>query len=252
MTTTQWGTVPAKTEPREQNIPAARPALPAWSYSRLAKWEQCPLSAYFAFVLKVPEPKSEQMLRGQRAHEDAAKVLTRKPIDIATTPLSAPWIKRLDNTRATYGDDIEVELQQGFDKGWAPIGWFDKATWLRVVFDAMIVKAGTDTVLVEEHKTGKPRAEHLSQATLYAAGAYALVPGAATYEITLNYLDLDPTGVRGVVRHSFPREQARRQIAVWTERAAHMLEDREYPPNPGVYCKWCAFRKSNKGPCSEG
>lgn len=252
MTTTTWGTLPVKSETPPETETARGPRLPAWSYSRLAKWEQCPASAYFAFVAKVPEKKSEQMLRGQRAHEDAAKILSKKPIDISTTPLTAEWIKRLENTRILYGEDIEAELQQGYDKGWLPTGWFDKNAWCRIVFDAFIVKAGTDTVLVQEHKTGKPRAEHLAQASLYAAGAYALVPGAKTYEITLNYLDLNPNFGQGIVRHTFPGELARKQIVTWTKRAEPMLADTHYIANPGKHCQWCSFAKSKGGPCSEG
>ena len=246
-----WGIVVPTPPGAEPPAPEARPLMPAWSYSRLAKWEKCPASAYYAFILKLPEPKSEAMERGTRAHADAAALLTSKEFDESTTPLSVPWMSRLVDTRNTYKNDIEAELQVAFTQDWSQTGWFARDAWCRIIFDAFIMQAGTETVLVEEHKTGKPRAEHTMQASLYAAGAHLLAPEARVVEVTINYLDLNPTKPGGVVRHAFTHDMAKKAVVTWTERAARMMKDNEYPAVPGLHCRWCAFAKSAGGPCEK-
>jgi hypothetical protein len=246
-----WGVVVPSKPGAPPPAPEARPKIPAGSYSRLSKWEKCPLSAYYSFILKMPEPKSPQMERGTRAHADAANILTGKPIDVQTTPLSVPWIKRLGATHTAYGNDVEAELQVAFTQQWERTDWFARDAWCRVIFDALIVTPGSG-VMVQEHKTGKPRADHTVQATLYAATAQLLVPDADCYEVTINYLDNNPDGPQGVVRHHFPRDLARKQVAVWTDRVAPMLNDTDYPATPGNHCRWCAFSSKAGGPCEKG
>jgi len=247
-----WGIVVPAKPGAEPPPPEKRPTIPAWSYSRLSKWEACPASAYYAFILKMAPEPSPQMQRGIAMHEDAARVLTGKQIDLAKTHLSMPWIKRLQNTHSTYGNDIEVELQAAFNAAWEPTKWFGRDAWVRIVFDAFITQAGTETVHIQEHKSGKPRAEHTAQSALYAAGAFSLFPDALTYEVTINYLDLNPESPGGIVRHSFSRKTAEALVKRWAERAKPMMEDTEYPPKPGKHCSWCDYSKSKGGPCTAG
>jgi hypothetical protein len=245
-----WGTVIKKPGEAEAKPPAPepRPKLPAWSYSRFAKWSKCPLSAYYAFILKMPEPASEAMERGTRLHAEAASILNGIPDK--RNELSVPWAARLEATRSCYSSDVETELQIAFRLDWTQTDWFAKDAWCRVIFDAMIVQPGTGVVMVQEHKSGKPRAEHTQQATLYAAAAAALVPNRAV-EVTINYLDLNPEGPQGVVRHHFPADLALKQTFAWAERVQPMMNDTDYPATPGNHCRWCSFAASKGGPCEK-
>lgn len=230
------------------------PRITAWSYSRYAKWVECPKSAYFKFVLKLPEPGSPQMERGIKAHEHAASIITGQQLPGGAahdTPLDMPWQRRLRNTHQTYKEDVEAELQMAFTADWKQTGWFAKDAWCRIVFDALIVEAGTGPVIVQEHKTGKPRTGHLEQATLYAAGVSVLAPG-RDVEVTLNYFDIPTEKDESRVRHNFSSVVSLQFRDAWKVRAERMLADTEFPTRVGPQCRWCHFRKSNGGPCSKG
>jgi hypothetical protein len=243
---TTWGTIELPGAPPE--APQPRPKLPAWSYSRLSKWEKCPASAYYAFILRIQEPKSEAMERGTLAHAQAAAIIMgeRTP---EPTLLSLPWQTRLAVIGSDHKGDIEVELQAAFRADWTRTDWFARDAWCRVIFDAFAYAPGAP-IVVNEHKTGKPRAEHTAQASLYAAAASLMIPDVPV-DVYINYLDLSPHTPQGRVLHKFSAEFAKKQVATWEGRVLPMMNDTDYPATPGNQCRWCSFAASKGGPCEK-
>jgi CRISPR/Cas system-associated exonuclease Cas4 (RecB family) len=229
--------------------PTSLPKIQAWSYSRLAKWEKCPKSAYYAFILRMAEPKSPAMQRGTDAHEEAANLLLGR--ECIPVVLTADWQHRLRTIRDIYGTDVEAELQQGFNNQWEPTGWFGDDTWCRVVFDGLVIQQGAYPIRVFEHKTGKVRAEHISQAGLYAVAAHALMPG-RDVEVTINYLDNAVPGPQAVAIYPFKAKDIPALRDKWNARVAPMLNDTEYPATPGSHCRWCSYSSKNGGDCDRG
>lgn len=243
--TTKWGTIDLPGAPPAE--PQPRPGLPAWSYSRLSKWEKCPASAYYAFILRIAEPKSEAMERGTLAHAHAAAIIMGEPSD--ATLISAAWRAKLLDIGASYKGDIEVELQAAFRADWSRTDWFARDAWCRVIFDAFAYTPG-NPIVVNEHKTGKPRAEHTAQASLYAAAASVMIPDVPV-DVYINYLDLNPVNESGRVLHRFSAASAKKQVATWEKRVAPMMKDTDYPATPGNQCRWCSFAASKGGPCEK-
>ena len=248
-----WGIqFKSKEEPTAPD-PQPLPKLPAWSYSRYAKWQKCPRSAFYAFVARRPEPQSPEMARGITAHNEAARILTGEECNPMI--LTRQWVDRLSQIKGMFGDNIEAELQQGFTKDWEPTGWFAKDVWCRVVFDGFAVLPTNNAAIhVYEHKTGKVRAEHIAQVGLYAVAAQAALPesGDRDVVVTLNYLDVPPDSTMSMQTYVIRAKEIPTLRGMWNDRIAPMMNDTEFPATPGTHCKWCAFSKNNGGDCDRG
>lgn len=248
---TKWGTTVPLPEAPTPVPEAPRPALSAWSYSRLSKYETCPRSAYYAYIMRVPEPTSEAMQRGSDAHAEAAAILTGKVC--VPMVLTEDWQRAFRATREAANNDIEAELQIAFTQEWEQTGWFAKDAWCRVIFDGLIAHpAERDPVVrVLEHKTGKARPSHTEQATLYAAAVSRMLPD-RNVDVVINYLD-QPYGNHGsMVRHSFKADVAAGLVEQWNHRVAPMMKDNEYAPREGRHCNWCHHARSKGGACDRG
>ena len=102
-----------------------------------------------------------------------------------------------------------------------------------------------DLRLVIDYKTGKIRAEHEQQLDLYAIGAFATAPkNIERVRAELWYLDAGEINEK-----LFTRADAEKLKKSWTKRAARMLKDRTFKPNPGDACRWCPYRKDKSGHC---
>ena len=231
--------------PPTEPVPMPKPAITSWSFTRWDTWNKCPRKAYYRYVLKLPEPASEAAQRGRELHAQAEAVLQ----GITATPpdLSPEWAANLAEVRSKYDIDIETEVQLAFDKNWKQVEWFAKDTWLRVVFDALIVLPGE--VIVLEHKSGKPRpTEHNLQTTLYLAAAQALVPDATRYTTRINYFDIDYRDTASRSMHSATAPAALAQRKYWNLNVAPMLADTLYPTKAGPLCRFCHLESRTMAP----
>lgn len=231
-----------------------RSGITAWSYSRLAKWQECPRSAYYAFVEKRGQGEpSEAMKRGIAAHEECAALYRGDPPrSDEESILHRAWRVKLMEQHNLWGIDLEAELQAAYNAEWERRKWFDKDTVFRCAFDGFAF-AG-DAVVVYEHKTGKVRATHKDQAELYACVAILVVPAAPVVEVNIQYLDLPVT--RPITSHRWTADElmfgneGRPLLTKWTDAAKEMMADREFPTRAGPQCRWCPFRNEIGGPCA--
>lgn len=225
--------------------------LTAWSYSRLSKWEQCPAAAKYRNIDKLPEPQSEPMRRGDLIHKDiAAWLISEAPGAPAWTLTTAAGLappRAINAFEGTFTDlkaskGLLVEQQWGFTRKWSPTGWFGKDTWYRSIIDAGVI-AG-DTMLVGDHKTGKPYGTNEEQMEQFALAAFARYPVVAEVDTRLWYLDTAAEQAMTFAKKDEPLLRTK-----WEKRVAPMLADTTFAPRPSQACRFCHFRRSNGGPC---
>ena len=213
--------------------------LTAWSYSRLALYEQCPRLHKYRNLDKLPEPKGDAMFRGITIHKEAADYLAGVT-DIF--PQSCEKFYAQFEEAKTFNPI--VEQQWAFTKGWKPCGWFDKNAYVRIIADMSIIY-GDFTAEVIDHKTGKRYdGDYRPQMGLFAAGLMKKFPEIKSVTTRLWYLDSGDE-----VIEEFTRAEAFSILEGLETRAAFMLGAERFPPQQSWKCKFCHFRRSNAGPC---
>jgi len=218
-------------------------AITAWSYSRAALWEECPLKFKLKHIDKMPETQSPAMARGDKIHKQmAAYVMGTGP-----APAEAAKFDRLSKELAGMPAEVKcVEQQWGFSKSWRPVGWFGKDTWLRVILDAGVVYPD-GTADVVDFKTGKKYGSNNDQMELFALATFCRFPHVSDVTTRLWYLD---SGEEEVAE--FKQDDRGLMIDKWEQRVAPMFADTVFAPRPNDKCRWCSFAKSKGGPCKFG
>lgn len=232
--------------------PARRTAktIKSWSFTRWNDWYRCPAYAKYKHLDKLPEPKSDAMLRGQKIAQGSEDYLLKR-----TTRL-IPELRTFKDHYKFYREQpsLVAEENWGFDKDWNPVPWDD---WnncvLRVKIDIGYQFLEDNSFNVRDGKSGKfnehKNEEYLLQLDLYAAAGIARYPAVSEVSTQLLYTDLGIT---------YPEEEpkiytAKQALAAqkqWDKRVKPMFADRTFAPRPGKYCGWCPYSKAKGGPCA--
>lgn len=235
--------------------PPVSGGITAWSYSRVAKWQECPRAAYYSYVERRGTGKpNDAMLRGTTAHNEAAAIYKGEIYKTDTPVLTAAWRGVLAAQREAWAGDLEAELQVAWTPAWEPRPWFDKSVAFRCAFDGFAYSAGTKTILIYEHKTGRPRESYMDQAELYACVAHKMQPEIEKVIVNIQYLDLPVT--RAPVIYEWDAAwlttgfRGGPLFNKWVGLANTMLADRDYPMRAGPQCKYCNHRGEVGGPCA--
>jgi hypothetical protein len=129
---------------------------PAWSYSSITLFDQCPKKYYHLRVVKdIVEPESEAMMYGKEAHT-AAENFVRDG-----TPLPGQFSYMggmLGKLRDIPGEKLvehKMGLKFGDDGKFAPCGFFDPDVWFRGIADLLIINRDKKEARVVDYKTGK-------------------------------------------------------------------------------------------------
>src|ERR1039458_6929865 len=166
--------------------------ITAWSFSRKADYDKCPLLAKFKHVDRLKEPANVYMEKGTRVHEDAALYVQAK-VQAPVLPIALTRFK--EEFIQLRREHPICEQQWAFDRQWLSCSWFGPEAWLRIVMDAHYLKTVKQktqrrtSVVVIDYKTGKLHPEHEQQRSLYALGAMLMYPDAEEVAVQHWYLD---------------------------------------------------------------
>ena len=126
---------------------------PAWSFSSLKTFDQCPKKYYHLRVAKdYEEPDSTAMTYGSAFHEAAEHYLngTASQLD----PRFSFVLAALDELNGMEGEKF-CEYKMGLTVDLEPCGFFDDEVWWRGVSDLTIINEETNVAKVVDYKTGK-------------------------------------------------------------------------------------------------
>lgn len=150
---------------------------PAWSYSSITLFEQCPKKYYHLRVAKdIKEPDSDAMMYGKDLHLAAENFMR----DGTEVPEKYAYIRPyLEKLKAIPGEKL-CEHKMGLKKQdgrLVPCGFFDKDVWYRGVADLIIINRETQEARVVDYKTGKSsKYADTKQLALMAACVFAHFP----------------------------------------------------------------------------
>ena len=148
--------------------------LPAWSFSSIKLFEQCPRKYQHLRVLKdTKEPTSEAMNYGSEFHKAAEDYIK------SDTPLPGRfgYIKStLDNLKRFEGERL-CEFQMGLTRNLEPCDFRAENVWFRGIIDLAILNHETGEARILDYKTGKSvKYADTGQLELMALGVFKHFP----------------------------------------------------------------------------
>ena len=212
---------------------------PAWSYSSITLFEQCPKKYYHLRVAKdIKEPDSEAMMYGKDVHLAAENFMR----DGAPVPEKYAYLRPyLEKLKAIPGDKL-CEHKMGLKKvdgRLMPCDFFAKDVWYRGVADLIIINKEKGEARVIDYKTGKSaKYADTKQLALMAACVFAHFP----------MITVVKSGLLFVVSAEFVKEdfKAETGYSIFSELDDTLMareaayESEVFNPKRNFSCKaWC-------------
>jgi|TARA_R110000765_G_scaffold351263_5_gene441229 hypothetical protein len=135
----------------------------AHSYSAFKQFSNCPKQYQMQRITRVVKPSfGEASIYGNRIHEQ----LEHRLRDKTSLPAESSKYELLCQSFEELPGHLLVEQEMTLDNNLQPVGWWDKAAWLRVKADVLILHK--DTAVVSDWKTGKHRPDNFQLEILTA------------------------------------------------------------------------------------
>lgn len=128
-------------------------SIPAWSFSSIKLFEQCPKKFYHLRVARdfKEDDNAEHLLYGKRFHTAAEEYVR----DDTPLPEHFKFVKgALDSLKKIPGDKY-CEFEMGLTENLEPCGFRDPNVWFRGIADLLIINTATGEARVVDYKTGK-------------------------------------------------------------------------------------------------
>jgi len=210
--------------------------MPAWSYSSIKTFDQCPKKYFHLKVIKdVKDTMGPEAIYGTKAHtaaEDYIKHGTPIPERFA---IMRPVVETL----AKFPGEKHAELRLGVRKtgtGYEPTTFFAKDVWWRGIVDLLIVNDSTAHMI--DYKTGKnAKYADMKQLDLMAGAIFVHYPEVMKIK----------SGLAFVVSNEFPkkthtREHLDKYMSVFDDQLDQLeaaLDNGVWNPKSGALCGWC-------------
>lgn len=150
-----------------------RPKPISVSYSKIKNFENCPRRHYECDIIKKYQDDGEQLRYGQEVHKALQNYVDGKdelPLGMRQYTKLAEPMRRMNGEPNVK---VLTEQQLAIGHNYEPTDWFSKQTFVRVVFDVVIV--GQNKAVFFDWKTGK-RIEDTAQLDLMAFVLFCHMP----------------------------------------------------------------------------
>ena len=232
--------------------------ITAWSHSKLVVYEKCHLWAYYAYVLRIPEPerplpegkKEHANDRGTRIHGLAeAYVGSEQRMEIpAELEKFTPEFEQLRELNKQ--GKVSMEGEWAMSREWKPVAWNSPDAWVRMKLDALVQMSPTKAVVID-YKTGKlfgNEVKHAEQAQLYQLATFMRFPDLKEVITEFWYTD-----VNELKPMKYTRAQGSRFMPTFEKRGDAIVNERNWDANPNIFsCKWCPYGPKGTGHCKSG
>ena len=209
---------------------------PAWSFSSLNDFQNCPLAYKLKRVTKeVKTVESEAMRYGTECHLFLENRVAKKD----PLPEHLSWMEAYIKKMESSGGKMIAEQKLALTKGLGVTTFFGKDVWVRGIVD-LTVRYGDKSVVLD-YKTGKRKLDS-DQLMLFAGFEFADMP--YVQEVRTGYLWLKD---KKMDTETFTREDIPR---IWghfipkVERLEKAYEKDEWPAKPSGLCGWCSATRA--------
>lgn len=210
----------------------------SWSFTSLEHAKQCLRSYHEIRVLKnFKEKEGEDLLWGNRVHAAFAEAL----VNGTALPLGMElWEPLVDKFRTVRGM-LYVEQKYALTQGYQPCDWFDKATWVRAIVDALWIHGPVAKAV--DWKTGKrkPKSDQLALTALHIFHHYPEVQEVRTMFMWLKTMEKDE---EKYVRADIPKLW--QLFALGLTKLKYAFEHDEWPATTSGLCaQYCPVLTCN-------
>ncbi len=211
--------------------------LPAWSYSMLDTFNNCPRQTYHCYILREKEPPSPAQLQGIAVHNALEQRIKGTPLpeEFARYAPMAESVARLCGN----GTKLYAELKMGLTRTFEPCAFFYENVWGRSAADVVLKK--NDTIMVFDWKTGKKR-EKPDQMHIMALFLFKHFPKVDKITGVNLWLESNEVGTP----YTFTRAM---QADMWRETLVKILamekalQQMAWPEKPSGLCGFCAVKQ---------
>jgi hypothetical protein len=213
--------------------------MPAWSYSSLKTFQQCPKKYYHLKVAKdVKDDGSEATVYGKELHKVAEDYIK----DGTPIPERFAFIKKTVDALKNIPGEKHTEIELGvFNNGGklSACGFYDKNAWYRGIADLLIIN-GDEGYLVDYKSSKNAKYADLKQLDLLAAAVFIHFPDIKSLKSALIF----------VVSNEFVnKEHTSQHKLAYFEHVRFDLERLEVAMKTGVWnavssplCGWCPVK----------
>lgn len=209
---------------------------PAWSFSSLNDFANCPLAYKLKRVTKeCPVVESEAMRYGTECHLFLENRMAKKD----PLPEHLAWMEPTMDKLERGGGQPFTEQKMSLTKGLEVTNWFSKDTWVRGVVDVGV--RFMDKSIVLDYKTGKRKFDS-DQLMLFAGFEFAYRPD--VQEVRTGYVWLKD---KKLDSETFTRKDIPR---IWghfipkVERLEKAYETDTWPARASGLCGWCSAARA--------
>lgn len=212
-------------------------ASPAWSYSSIKMFEQCPKKYFHLKVVKdYKEPfGGEAILYGNQFHE-AAEFFVK-----GTKPLPAKFDfarAALESLKNLPGKK-HCELKLGLTENLEACGFFDKDVWFRSIVDLLIIDEKTGVAYIVDYKTGKSATyADVGQLELMALAVFKHYPKVKKIKAGLLFVVCN-----AFIKETYPLSSESELWAKWLGEYGKIQKAHKtgvWNPQPSGLCRnWC-------------
>lgn len=210
--------------------------MPAWSYSSIKLFDQCPKKYNHLRILKdVKEEQSEHLIYGNEVHK-AAEEYVKNDVPIPEKfSYTTPVIDVLKNKPGEKHCELKLGVKKDGDD-YAPCGFFDNEVWLRTIVDLLIVD-GTKGWIVD-YKTGKnAKYADTKQLDVMAGAVFVHYPELESIKSALAYLVS-----KDFIKKTHEKENHKKYLNTFSwelNRLDSATESGVWNANSGPLCGWC-------------
>lgn len=224
--------------------------LPPWSFTMLELFEQCPFKAFNKYVLKLKEPETEAMRKGNlvdKALEARVKdgVVLKgdlAPLESLIAPLAA---------MRNQNNQIYTQLKMGIKRDFTPADFWAKDVWGRGAIDFLAVSKRVEsnpcTALVIDYKNGKNN-ESASwydgglQRKIFTLLTWKMFPGVDRVTTFNLYLTLPKPMGKPLVFTRADEANLWREVLPKIMRVEKAFTEQRWPVTPGPLCGYCPVK----------
>jgi CRISPR/Cas system-associated exonuclease Cas4 (RecB family) len=193
---------------------------------------------YAPYKQRIKEPPNPIFEKGNRMHKEMEEGIRDGKELSSEVANMKPLVEAIRRQPI-----VQVEQKQALSEDRKPLpDFFDKQTWVRVIWDVMAFDQSQVVGFIGDFKSGRVRPDS-DQLQLFAAAAFDTIP--TLERVTSSFIFME--------HNKFTQETYERKQAphIWQKfgeevhEIEHSMETGEWTPRPGHHCKYCPVPKSH-------